>query len=231
MRRIKSKTVIIDIQSIYNNDKLITLIPRLMMACNDLALSNTCLNHYKGKSNKKDEYNFFACRYFIRLQIGHVEEGLKVIKIIKEDSYYKRILNKLPPDAKESFDKLCSCIDDSNSKWKKYFKLIRSNLSFHYNDSNDSKYIREALKDRVSIKGQKTSKITIGIGNVEETFFELGDEIIDSIVCRKIFKIPYSVKFEKDRTDLDNILESGSDICKAFVIFGTYFIYNSVNLL
>jgi hypothetical protein len=59
---------------------------KLMMACNDLSLANQSLSEWKkelppgGKARQTG-----AGMYFVRTQLAHLHEGLKVIEEIKND--------------------------------------------------------------------------------------------------------------------------------------------------
>ena len=218
-----TRTIYIDLEKLNRNNKLATLIPRLMMACNDVSFSNACLAEYKDKKDTKNRYNIGACMYFFRLQIGHIEEGLKIIGEIRKDFRLSQVVNVMSQDGKKSFHKLCNCSDGKDQRWKKYFTPIRQNLSFHYNDKKEGKLTRDALNDRVTKNKQKLSKITVG--DIKKMRFELGDEIFDTIVCRNLFGIPYSVDLQKDKTQLHKILDFGSDFGKAFLSFGAEYIY------
>ena len=56
---------------------------KLMMACNDLSLANQALADWKKEQpNLRKSRQSGAQMYFVRLQIGHLYEGLKVIEEI-----------------------------------------------------------------------------------------------------------------------------------------------------
>lgn len=200
---------------------------RLMMACNDLTLTNSCLGRYIDENNMKNKYlNDGACMYFVRLQIGHLHEGLKVIKEISDNKQLNNFVNSCSRDSQAAFKRLCRYIPSGakRSDFDKYFGRIRHNLVFHYHESGQ--WIEKALSERINIKKQISSPVDLD--EVSKTRYELADQIMDSIVCRNLFEIPYSVDLIKNREPLDKILDLGAGIARDFVGFGGEFIHNFI---
>lgn len=219
-----TRTLLIDLNKLNRDKEVAALLIRLMMACNDLSLANSCLSKYKRDTGKHKKYvNIGASMYFVRLQIGHLHEGLKIIKDLKRNKTFRDKIRICSQNAKSSFHYLCRLIAGGvdKDKFDKYFKPIRHNLIFHYHESGT--WINRALNERIQIKGQKLSKVTFG--HVERMRFELADEIIDSIVCRNLFDIPYDVDFQKDRSQVDEILDFGFSIYKNLLVVFSELIY------
>lgn len=218
----------VDLNKLIGNEEIAATIIRLMMACNDLTLTNTCLAQYRDGITPKNKYiNDGACMYFIRLQIGHLHEGLKVIKGIYGNQRLRNFVKTCSPDAKIAFKNLCKYIPGGKErdKFEKYFGKIRHNLTFHYQESGD--LIKKALRERIYKKGQMSAPITFG--EVKKTRYEIADQIVDTIVCRNIFGIPYTiVDLQKDRKELDKILMFGSEIAINFIGFGGEFMHNYI---
>lgn len=215
----------IDLDKLNYDEKIATTIVRLMMACNDLTLANACYARYQDETNKANKYiKDGACMYFVRLQIGHLHEGLKIIKDIHDNDKLKNFINQCSPDGKSAFKRLCQYMPGGNkrSNFDKYFGVIRHNLVFHYHENGD--WIRQALKERIKIKKQKTSPIKFG--SIDKIRYQLADRIVDTIVCRNNFGIPYTVDLQKDRSELDRILDFGARIARDFIRFGGEFIHN-----
>jgi hypothetical protein len=59
---------------------------KLMMACNDLTITNQALGDWKqdARPGRKPRQTG-ACMYFIRAQIAHLHEGIKIIEEIRND--------------------------------------------------------------------------------------------------------------------------------------------------
>ena len=210
------------------NEEIAVILIRLMMACNDLTLTNTCLTKYQDSNTQKNKYiNDGACMYFVRLQIGHLHEGLKVIKEIYDNETLENFVKTCSCDAKIAFKILCKYIPGGKerTKFEKYFGKIRHNLVFHYQESGD--WIKKALRERIDKKGQTSARITLG--EVQKTRYDIADQVVDTIVCRNIFGIPYTVAdLQKDRKELDKILMFGSEIAKNFIGFSGEFLHNYV---
>lgn len=221
------KLMYIDLDKLIGNEEIATNIIRLMMACNDLTLTNVCLAKYRDDLTQKNKYiNDGACMYFIRLQIGHLHEGLKIIREINSNKRLRSFIDTCSSDAKIAFKNLCKYIPGGKErhKFEGYFGKIRHNLTFHYQESGD--LIKRALQERIYKKKQKSAPVTFG--EVQETRYQLADQIIDSIVCRNIFGIPYTVDLQKDRKELDKILLFGSGIARNLIGFGGEFIHNYI---
>ncbi len=222
------KLMFIELNKLIANEEIAITIIRLMMACNDLTLINTCLAKYQDDKTQKNKYiNDGACMYFVRLQVGHLHEGLKVIEDLNNSERLKNFVETCSFDAKVAFRNLCKYIPggQERDKFEKYFGKIRHNLTFHYQESGA--WIIKALRERIDKKEQTTAHITFG--EVQKTRYGLADQIVDTIVCRNIFGIPYSVaNLQKDRKELDEILMLGSRIGRDFVGFGGEFTHNYV---
>ena len=136
-RSMISKTIILKHSKLINNDSLSAIIIRLMMACNDISLANAYQARCQDDDNPKNkDIDMAASMYFVRLQIGHIEEGLGIIREIKDNQAYSYMIRGLSKAGKHCFDKLCACMDGRSKEWNKYFTPIRNNLSFHYNHKN-----------------------------------------------------------------------------------------------
>lgn len=162
-----------------------------------------------------------AAMYFVRLQCGHLHEALDVIQEIKDDQNLYNRTERCSNTAKDSFKKLTDCLKGGPNKWKfeQYITRIRNNLAFHYCHKKGEKLIDRALSDRAGRIEAKTSKITLG-DHLSLWRFEHADDIIDSIVCRQIFVVPRSADL---RSEVDKILDLGSDLGKALIMFGGEF--------
>lgn len=217
----------VDLDKLVGNEEIASIIIRLMMACNDLTLTNTCLGRYRDDNTQKNKYiNDGACMYFIRLQIGHLYEGLKIIKEIYKNKRLKSFVDTCSPDVQTAFKNLCKYIPggQERKKFEKYFGNIRHNLTFHYHESGV--WIKRALRERINKKKQKSAPITLGA--VQDTRYQLADQIVDTIVCRNIFGISYDIDLQSDTKVLDEILLFGSLIARDFVGFTGEFIHNYI---
>jgi len=193
------------------------------MACNDIALANYCLSKFKEEqSPMRKHVQKGALMYFVRLQCGHLNEVMEIIQEIKDDRILYGRVKHCSQTARDSFNKLANCLKDSpqNKIFEEYIGRVRQNTAFHY----DRKLVDRALSDRSSRPEARRSKITYG-DHISLLRFELADDIIDSIICREIWKIPRSADL---RQEADRISDFGSDLCKSLLDFGGEFIFRYI---
>ena len=160
--------------------------------------------------------------YFLRLQCGHLNEAIKLIQPIRDDSYLYERVKRCSQTAQDSFGKLLDCAKGGpdHKRFLQYVGRIRQNTAFHY----DGTVIRDALADRASRPEAMHSKITLG-DHIGLWRFELADQIVDSIVCRQIWKIPKDADL---RQEADKCADFGSDLCKALLVFSGEFVFRYI---
>jgi hypothetical protein len=200
-----------------------TVIIRLMMAGNDIALANQCLGYYKNeKSPVNDDIRHGAELYFVKMQCGHLNEAIKLIEEINRDEYLLERVERCSDFAQDGFAKLKKCLKGENDekKFLQYIGQIRHNTAFHYNN----KLVARALADRAGRPESRLSKITAG-DHISLWRLHLADDILDSIVCRQIWKIPRAANL---RQEADNIADFGGDLCVAFLDFSGEYIFRFV---
>lgn len=219
----RTHTLFINLERLRNSSTKCHTIIRLMMACNDIALANHCQSIFrKGQSPISGYIQKGALMYFVRLQCGHLNEAMKVIEEIKEDQNLCNIIEGCSQNARDSFAKLTACLRSGPDykQFQKYVGQIRQNTVFHYSD----KMVDKALTDRSSRIETRISKITYG-DHISLSRFDLADDIVDSIVCRHIWKIPRSANL---RQEADRISDFASDLCKSLLNFGGEFVYRYI---
>jgi len=163
-----------------------------------------------------------ALMYFIRLQFGHLNEAIKLIQEIQDDTYLYERVNSCSQAAQDSFIKLLNCLKGGRDykKFLQYVGRIRHNTAFHY----DPTVIKKALADRASRAEARYSKITSG-DHISLCRFKLADQIVDSVVCRQIWKIPKDADLRKEA---DECVMFGADLCKALLDFSGEFIFRYI---
>ena len=199
-----------------------TTVIKLMMACNDLSLANQSLSEWKQKlpSGMKARQTG-AGMYFVRTQLAHLHEGLKVIEEIKNDPQLMAIIARCDGQTQQSFKELEQFLSKAPKRheFEQLVGRIRHNLTFHYDESG--KLIEQAVADRAARPEARTSSITRG-NTAHLWHFKVADDIIDSIVVRQIWNIPR----EKDlRSEADRIADRVHEIFLWFVDFSGDFIW------
>lgn len=195
---------------------------KLMMACNDMSLSNQALTKWKKDQpmmNKSRQIG--AEMYFIRTQLSHLHEGLKIIQEIRNDHSLMAHLATCDQETQQSFQKLISFLPgESNRKeFENLIGRIRHNLTFHYDESG--KLIEHAIIDRAKRPEARQSSITRGSTH-QLWHFKVADDVVDSIVVRQIWKIPRSSDL---RLEANKIADRVHQIFLWFVDFSGEFIW------
>lgn len=109
------------------------LVIRLMMAFNDLAVTNECMSIFKKRYSKnKSDKNLGAAMYFIRAQSSHLYEAMKIVKQINGNDKLKMQLNVCSSKAKNAFENLIDYLPDGtkNEQYKKYVGRLETILLF-----------------------------------------------------------------------------------------------------
>lgn len=222
----RTQTIFVDLRRLKSCDNAGTII-RLMMACNDLIVANLCLSQYKTEflpeqASIRKHVQRGAAMYFVRLQCGHLNEAMKIIKEIRDTPYLNDRIERCSQTAKDSFSKLTNCLkgESGHSDFQRYVGLIRHKTVFHY----DNDKIKEALSDRAGRPEATMSKITAG-DHMSLCRFELADDISDTTICRQLWKIPRDADL---RQEADRCSDFGSDLCRSLVDFAGEFIIRFV---
>ncbi len=132
---------------------------------------------------------------------------------------YSRI-ERCSQTAQDCFHQLKDCLKDgpNQQKFTDYVMKIRNTAIFHY----DPKLVYRALEDRAGRVDASTSRITRG-DDISLWRFELADDILDSIICRQIWKIPRDADL---RDQADQKSDFGSNLCISFLDFCGEFVFS-----
>lgn len=212
-----------DLSRLQTGDAGAIVVIRLMMACNDIAVANQCLSKFKEEHPRlRKHVQMGALLYFVWLQCGHLNEAIEIIQEIRDDAYLYERVKRCSGAAQDPFIKLMNCLNGGpdHKKFLQYVGRIKHNTAFHY----DRKVIEKALGDRAGRREARYSKITLG-DHIDLWRFDLADQIIDSIICRQIWKIPKDANLRKKA---DECADFGSDLCKALLDFSSEFIVRYV---
>ena len=195
---------------------------KLMMACNDLTITNQALGDWKQEARPgRKPRQTGACMYFIRAQIAHLHEGIKIIEEIRNDNTLSMLVNRCDTQTQQSFHELEQYMH-GGSKRERFEQLagrIRHNLTFHYDQSGT--LIERAIADRASRSAPQISTITRG-STAHLWHFKVADDIVDSIVVRQIWKIPRDADL---RAEADAVVDEVQQIARSFLDFSGEFIW------
>jgi len=195
---------------------------KLMMACNDMTLANHALAEWKKEQPMMmKSRQIGACMYFVRTQIAHLHEGLKVIESIRADPSLMAYIEKCDKKTQQSFQELLQFLPggSNRSEFVQLIGRVRHNLTYHYDQTG--KLIRNAISDRAGRPEARQSSITRG-SNAHLWHFEVSDDIVDSIVTRQIWEIPRSSDL---RVEADKVADRIHQIFLWFIDFSGEFIW------
>lgn len=219
----RTQTLYVDFQTLEARGDSAATIVKLMMACNDLQLANEALSEWKREqpASRKPRQTG-AVMYFVRLQLGHLFEGLKVIDQIRKDPVLLSLVKQADAQTQQSFANLEQFLPDGARRGdiEKLMGRVRSNLTFHYEESG--KLIAKAISDRAARPEARLSSVTRG-STAYLWHFKAADDVVDSVVVRQIWGIPRSADV---RTEVDKIADDlHQQIFLRFVDFSGEFIW------
>jgi hypothetical protein len=196
---------------------------RVAMVCNDLAIANSALGHFKTlPSNALSHIRQGGPLYFVRMSCGHLREGMKAIHAIKNDAALTSLVAKCDQRAQTAFGQLCECLQGGkdHANFRRFIPSVRDKTAFHY----DTTEIMEALEFRTKHHSNSLCALTVG-EDIHSCRFDFADVVIDTIVCRKLWGIPVGadVREEADRiadwccTKSIEFLDFGGDFVTRFL--------------
>lgn len=195
---------------------------KLMMACNDMSLANQALTDWKKEQPlMKKSRQVGARMYFVRTQLAHLHEGLKVIEAFRADPSLMAHLAVCDKKTQQSFQKLVPFLpgESKHSEFERLVGRLRHNLTFHYDQTG--KLVEKAISDRAERADAKQSSVTRGsTGHLWH--FKVADDVVDSIVVRQIWKIPRNSHL---REEADKIADRIHQIFLWFIDFSGEFIW------
>jgi hypothetical protein len=196
------------------DEALASVIVRLMMAQNDIAVANEGLREWTVTTEQKKLARQNGGRlYYGRMLMSHIYEALKIIKDIQNNTRLWAAVQKCDVKTRESFAAVAAFLKTTDYA---ALRRIRHNVGFHH----DPKLTIKALGQI----NQKFSdhRFTYSLGHEPlDWYFELGDLVVDRIVVRDIFAAPERADV---RAAIDPILMRMHTMAAAFSDFAGYFI-------
>jgi hypothetical protein len=201
------------------------LIVKLMMAFNDLALANEGLSIFQSQyATKRSDKSRGAAMYFVRLQAGHLYEAMEIVDAIVANQRLRAVIKECSEKAKTAFKRLVTLRRDKDQKRKfeQFVGRLRNNVTFHYDKRGD--LIRRAMAKRAKDTLGNSTSITRGTERYSWRF-TVADDVVDSIVCREIWKIPDAAD---RRAEADAAAHYGHQIFVDFADFASELIVGYV---
>lgn len=222
----KTSTLYIHFDRIRAKGPDAAIVIKLMMACNDMSLANQALADWKRPqaSDRKDR-QVSAQMYFVRIELGHLWEALKIVKEISDNSRLSELVRQCDFRTRQSFEML-QTYQKGGSEHNRLEQLvgqIRNNLAFHYQQCD--KLIHRAVEDRASRTESNLTSITRA-SIAQRWRFSMADDIVGSIVVRQIWKIPRHADLQ---IETDKIADEIHSIMLQFLDFSGEFIWKYVD--
>jgi len=222
VRMNRTYTRIVDYQRLSDRREGAGIVVRLMMACNDMQLANEALSSWTGEQPRKRQHRQNGARmYFVRLQMAHLYEALKIVDEIRKHTGLHALVSSCDNQTQASFRNLVACLKGGvrHSWFEKFVGRVRHSLAFHYEESGD--LIARAIADRASRTDARYSSVTRG-STAYLWHFQVADELVESIAVREIWRIPR----DKDvGAEIDGLLDDMHEVFLIFINFSGEFIW------
>jgi hypothetical protein len=196
------------------DQKLASVLLRLMIAINDIGITNSSMYEWEKTTDPKKKARWKGgVLYFGRIQSAHLFEALKIIKEIKNDADLMRAVDRADNPTKTSFAVVARFLNSTDFEM---VAMMRNVIAFHY----DKKLVVRRLTKLVERSLDHSMLYSLGSDTLD-WYFELGDLVADEIVIRGVFAIPEAADF---RAAAIEILDRLHKIGTAFTDFAGYFI-------
>ena len=192
------------------------VIVKLMMACNDMTLANLALTDWKKPQPlERRDLEVGARLYFVRIELAHLYEGLKIIKEIQASAALRACVETCDTRTRDSYSELEQYVEGGarHPEIEHLVGRIRHTITFHYYGCG--KAIRKAIASRAGRSEARQTSITRG-SSAHRWRFAVADDVIDSIVVRDIWSVPFASDV---RPEVDAIAMSIHDIELKFLDF------------
>jgi len=175
------------------------VVARLALVVNDMAEATSAMQRLDEEAKPSTDYLRKGAKIcFARLQCGHLSEGLKPIREIKNNPRLTSVVERCAPATQKSFQDVVDCLPGGTQhrEFKAFVTSVRNKVAFHYDPSD----VEWAIGDRASNGSANLPSLTIG-EDIHSCRYEFADQLLWSIVCRKLWAIPRSadVLTEADR--------------------------------
>jgi len=174
------------------------VIVKLMMACNDMTIANLALTDWKQpQPQERRDLETGARMYFVRIELAHLYEGLKIIKEVQASAALLGLVQACDVRTRDSFAELEQYVEGGarHQEIERMVGRIRHTITFHYYGCG--KPIRKAIASRAARPEARQTSITRG-SSAHRWRFSVADDVIDSIVVRDIWSAPFDSDVRKE---------------------------------
>jgi len=185
-----------------------------MMAVNDLGIADHGLRYWSETPPPEHKDRIQGAKsYFVRLEIAHTFEALKIIWKIQRTPEFMKLVEKCDRQTQEAFGRLAKFI--GTQKYKS-MKRMRDAITFHYETN--------AVAGAIARQNEKfpDHQLSLSIGSKTlDWYFEPGDRVVDSIIIRD------AIGMETDpivSAEVDRVASDLQTISEDLVNFSGYFV-------
>jgi hypothetical protein len=180
----------------------------------DLVLASDALGFWNEEDRlARQAVKRSARAYFVRLQMAHLYEGLRVIEDIERD--HREAIEACDALTRTLFERCRGFVRDP--KYEKLVGVVRNTLTFHY--GHNTRLIGMALNEIAQEYPEKTVWITRG-RDLHHWLFEPAQWVIDKVMLRKAFKLEGAITSDA----ADEVLMEVFAVQDAFSDFAAQFI-------
>jgi hypothetical protein len=201
-------------EKLLRDEKLASVMLRLMIAINDLGITNTHMVEWQNAEDRKKKARWRGgLLYFGRVQSAHLFEALSIVREIRDDPGLLAEVQRCDSETVKSFHTAAGVLGSPD------FTLLakmRNMVSFHY----DKVMPVRSLKRLVKKFPNHLTPHSLGSDSLD-WYFELGDLVVDDIIIRDIFKIPMAADIQ---TATIEVLDRLHVIGASFTDFAGHFL-------
>jgi hypothetical protein len=169
---------------IASKGELGSVLIRLMMVINDMSLAMDAQRRWAEDPIEERKHRVRGAKiYFVRLQIAHIYEAMKIVEEIRKSPTLIKAVDRSGRRTRKAFDALVGYM--GSSQYKDIMGRMRNKLTFHY----DPKIAENALASLVAKYPDTTGSMSLG-DEPHNWYFEPGDMVGDRAAVREIFKVP-----------------------------------------
>jgi hypothetical protein len=185
-----SRTWSVRSAKLLRDEKLGSVVLRLMIAMNDIGVTNSSMVEWEKTTDPKKKARWRGgVLYFGRVQSAHLFEALSIIEEIKEDKDLMAAVDRADPRTRDSFETAAKFIEGADYN---LMAKMRNVLAFHY----EPKLTIRQLRKLVDNWPDHSTTYSLGSETLD-WYFELGDLIADEIMIRDMFMVSEGADIQK----------------------------------
>lgn len=212
----RSRTRYATASDITRNGELSGVLIRLMLSVNDIARASDANDQWAATSGGREHLKAGARMYFIRVLMGHVYEGLCIVREICANPALRANVDLCDAQTARDFDALENFIA---SKEFKVFNLFRNRAAFHYDRQLPQRHLQEIAAHSPELQWS----YSMGSEPLDWRF-ELADAVMDRIVIREVFGLN-EPKGEERTRKTEVIATRIDEISRLFTSFAAHFVW------